>query len=116
VSAPENSTASRHSVLHDLNQAARYGTHLIAMKDGGGVAQGPAADIVTADLVAEVFGLACHIVPDPVTGTAMVVPIGRGRRLSGVSVVDGVSGTAQRDGDHAAEEHQSRAERGADLG
>jgi len=65
------------AVLHDLNQAARYGTHLIAMKDGSVVAQGAPAEIVTADLVEEVFGLRCVVVPDPVTGTPSVAPIGR---------------------------------------
>jgi ABC-type cobalamin/Fe3+-siderophores transport system ATPase subunit len=68
------------AVLHDLNQAARYGTHLIAMKDGAVVAQGAPAEIVTAELVEEVFGLRCVVVPDPVTGTPSVTPIGRPRR------------------------------------
>ena len=68
------------AVLHDLNQAARYGTHLIAMKDGAVVAQGAPAEIVTAELVEEVFGLSCVVVPDPVTGTPSVTPIGRPRR------------------------------------
>ncbi|GAA3377790.1 ABC transporter ATP-binding protein [Streptomyces sannanensis] len=62
------------AVLHDLNQAARYADHLIAMKAGRIVAQGPPADIVTADLVHEVFGLASVVVPDPVTGDPLVVP------------------------------------------
>jgi iron complex transport system ATP-binding protein len=47
------------AVLHDLNHAARYGTHLIAMKEGTVVAEGPPSDIVTAELVEEVFGLHC---------------------------------------------------------
>jgi iron complex transport system ATP-binding protein len=67
------------AVLHDLNQAARYGTHLIAMKDGAVVAVGTPAEIVTAELVEEVFGLRCLVVPDPVTGTPHVVPLGRDR-------------------------------------
>jgi iron complex transport system ATP-binding protein len=67
------------AVLHDLNQAARYGTHLIAMKDGAVVAVGTPSEIVTADLVEEVFGLRCLVVPDPVTGTPHVVPLGRDR-------------------------------------
>jgi ABC-type cobalamin/Fe3+-siderophores transport system ATPase subunit len=75
------------TVLHDLNQAARYGTHLIAMRDGAVVAQGPPAEIVTAELVEEVFGLPCVVVPDPVTGTPSVTPIGRARhRRTGGSV------------------------------
>jgi iron complex transport system ATP-binding protein len=68
-------------VLHDLNQAARYSDHLVAMKDGRVVAEGAPADVVTVELVREVFGLECRVVADPVTGTPMVVPLGRqGRR------------------------------------
>lgn len=67
------------AVLHDLNHAARYGTHLIAMKEGQIVAEGPPAEIVTAELVEEVFDLRCLVVPDPVTGTPQVVPLGRDR-------------------------------------
>ncbi|HEX2299122.1 MAG TPA: ABC transporter ATP-binding protein [Pseudonocardiaceae bacterium] len=67
------------AVLHDLNHAARYGTHLIAMKNGAVVAEGPPSEIVTAELVEEVFGLRCLVVPDPVAGTPQVVPLGRDR-------------------------------------
>ncbi|WP_260695946.1 MULTISPECIES: ABC transporter ATP-binding protein [unclassified Streptomyces] len=67
------------AVLHDLNQAARYGTHLIAMKDGAVVAEGPPDEVVTAELVEEVFGLRCLVVPDPVAGSPQVVPLGRER-------------------------------------
>ncbi|GAA1319179.1 ABC transporter ATP-binding protein [Leucobacter albus] len=67
------------AVLHDLNQAARYGTHLIAMKDGRIVAEGPPEEVVTEEIVSEVFGLACRVVPDPVVGTPTVVPLGRDR-------------------------------------
>ncbi|GAA2785129.1 ABC transporter ATP-binding protein [Crossiella cryophila] len=62
------------AVLHDINQACRYADHLVAMKDGRVVAEGPAAEIVDSALVKEVFDLPCIVVPDPVTGTPMVVP------------------------------------------
>ncbi|WPO73005.1 ABC transporter ATP-binding protein [Streptomyces sp. KN37] len=61
-------------VLHDLNQAARYADHLVAMKSGEVVAEGPPSQIVTEELVGEVFGLQCVVVPDPVTGSPLVVP------------------------------------------
>jgi iron complex transport system ATP-binding protein len=67
------------AVLHDLNHAARYGTHLIVMKDGNVVAVGPPEEVVTTDLVEAVFGLRCLVVPDPVAGTPQVVPLGRER-------------------------------------
>ncbi len=65
------------AVLHDLNHAARYGSHLIAMKDGLVVAEGTPEQVVTAELVEHVFGLPCLVVPDPVAGTPQVVPLGR---------------------------------------
>ncbi|MFI2211611.1 ABC transporter ATP-binding protein [Streptomyces sp. NPDC020141] len=64
------------AVLHDLNQAARYGTHVIAMKDGTVVAEGAPSDIITGELVEEVFGLPCTIITDPVAGSPLVIPLG----------------------------------------
>lgn len=67
-------------VLHDLNEAARYSHHLVAMSRGRIVASGAPADVVTEETVREVFGIDSRVVPDPVTGTPMVVPIGAGHR------------------------------------
>jgi iron complex transport system ATP-binding protein len=61
-------------VLHDLDQACRYATRLIAMRDGAIVAQEPPGDTVTEELVAAVFGLECRVIPDPETGTPLVIP------------------------------------------
>ncbi|MGW6455797.1 ABC transporter ATP-binding protein [Streptomyces sp. NPDC055078] len=62
------------AVLHDLNQAARYADHLVAMKAGRIVAEGRPEEVVTASLVREVFGLDAMVIPDPVTGSPLVVP------------------------------------------
>ncbi|MFF4430011.1 ABC transporter ATP-binding protein [Streptomyces sp. NPDC001513] len=62
------------AVLHDLNQAARYADHLVAMKAGRVVAEGPPSSVVTAELVEEVFGLTSLVIPDPVTGSPLVIP------------------------------------------
>ena len=67
-------------VLHDLNLAARYAHHLVAMKDGRIVAEGAPAEVVTEAVVEEVFGLRSRVVPDPVTGTPLVVPLSRSAR------------------------------------
>ncbi|MEU8244181.1 ABC transporter ATP-binding protein [Actinoplanes missouriensis] len=72
------------AVLHDLNHAARYATHLIAMRDGKVAKSGSPADVLTADLVEEVFGLPCRVIDDPETGTPLVVPAAR-RRLASTS-------------------------------
>ncbi|MFC5929117.1 ABC transporter ATP-binding protein [Cryobacterium melibiosiphilum] len=74
-------------VLHDLNQAARYASHLVVMKDGAVVAQGNPGEVLTAELVESVFGLPCVVVADPETGTPMVVPkAGASRPLESVLV------------------------------
>jgi iron complex transport system ATP-binding protein len=68
------------AVLHDLNQATRYATHLIAMKNGAVVAEGDPSEIITAELVESVYGLKCEVIPDPQTGTPLVVPAARAAR------------------------------------
>ncbi|MFD0141791.1 MULTISPECIES: ABC transporter ATP-binding protein [unclassified Streptomyces] len=63
------------AVLHDLNQACRYATHLIVMRPGGTIAaEGDPATVMTADLVEDVFGLPCRIIDDPETGTPLMIP------------------------------------------
>ncbi|TDB95533.1 ABC transporter ATP-binding protein [Actinomadura sp. 7K534] len=64
-------------VLHDLNQACRYADHVIVMKSGAIVAEGPPGEAVDAALVEDVFGLRCQVTTDPVSGTPLVIPMGR---------------------------------------
>jgi len=68
------------AVLHDLNHACRYATHLIAMREGEIVAQGEPGAIVDGELVESVFGLPCTVIPCPETGAPMVVPAARVQR------------------------------------
>ncbi|MGM1018221.1 MAG: ABC transporter ATP-binding protein [Actinomycetota bacterium] len=64
-------------VLHDLNLAARYADEIIAMKDGRVHATGAPQDIVTSELVEDVFGLPNQITVCPVSGRPLFTPIGR---------------------------------------
>ena len=64
-------------VLHDLNLAARYADHLVAMAQGEVIAAGDPSDVLTEETVRRVFGLDSRVVPDPLTGRPMVIPIGR---------------------------------------
>lgn len=66
-------------VLHELNLACRYADHLVAMRDGHVVASGTPGDVVTPDLVHDVFGLRAAVIACPIAGTPLVVPRG-GRR------------------------------------
>jgi ABC-type cobalamin/Fe3+-siderophores transport system ATPase subunit len=70
------------AVLHDLNHACRYASHLIVMKAGRIVAEGVPGEIVTADLVEDVYGLRCEVIADPQTRTPLVVPAARSARAA----------------------------------
>ena len=67
-------------VLHDLNLAARYAGRLVAMKDGAIAAAGRPDEVLTEQLLTDVFDLDAHVIPDPVSGTPLVVPIGSRHR------------------------------------
>ena len=64
-------------VLHDLNLAARYADHLVAVHGGDVYAQGPSGEVLTEEMVAGVFGLRSTVIEDPVSAKPLVVPVGR---------------------------------------
>lgn len=66
-------------VLHDLNLACRYAHHIIALNNGSVYAQGAPEQIMNASMVKAVFGLGCQIVADPLYGSPMCIPMGKGR-------------------------------------
>jgi iron complex transport system ATP-binding protein len=61
------------TVLHDINQACRYCDHLIVMATGRVVAQGTPDEVLTVQLLNEVFELEAEIYRDPIAGTPMCV-------------------------------------------
>jgi iron complex transport system ATP-binding protein len=62
-------------VLHELALAFRYATNLIVMRGGAIAAQGAVEDVVTAELIAQVYGLPCQLITDPVSGRPLVAPL-----------------------------------------
>ncbi|AHD23444.1 ABC transporter ATP-binding protein [Rhodococcus pyridinivorans] len=64
-------------VLHDLNLAARYADHLVAMADGSIYASGDPSEVLTGETVKAVFGLDSRVISDPVSGKPLVLPVGR---------------------------------------
>ena len=52
-------------VLHDIAQAARYADNLVALRDGTPYDWGPPEDVVTEELLAEVFGVAATVREGP---------------------------------------------------
>jgi iron complex transport system ATP-binding protein len=64
-------------VLHDLNLAARYADHLVALADGTVYASGDPSEVLSPALVEDVFGLRAEVVTDPVSGRPLMLPRGR---------------------------------------
>jgi iron complex transport system ATP-binding protein len=79
-------------VLHDLNQAARYADYIVALKEGAIYAEGPPAEVVTAKMVADVFGVVCQVMDDPVAGTPLCIPVRRSRPTPAAPHLDAASG------------------------
>ncbi|MBS4208490.1 ABC transporter ATP-binding protein [Bacillus sp. FJAT-50079] len=68
-------------VLHDLNLACRYAHNIVAIRDRQVYAQGKPEDVINSTLVYDVFNMHCQITVDPLFGTPLCIPHGRGRRL-----------------------------------
>jgi iron complex transport system ATP-binding protein len=68
-------------VLHDLNLAARYADHLVAMRDGKLHGFGTPEDVLTEENVRHVFGIESRVITDPTSGKPMMLPIGRHRTV-----------------------------------
>lgn len=66
-------------VLHDLNLAASHADHMVFLKDGRIVADGPTNQTCTAEIIETVFGVPVHVLPHPETGRPVFTP--RGARL-----------------------------------
>lgn len=63
------------AVLHELNLAFRYADHVVAMREGEIVAEGAPGEIVTEALMREVFDLEAMVMPDPMSGRPMIIPV-----------------------------------------
>jgi len=61
-------------VLHDINLAARYCDHIIALRGGHVHSRGSPKDVITETMMQEVFALPCTIIADPNHATPHVIP------------------------------------------
>ena len=52
-------------VLHDINFAAHYADHIIAMKEGGVVEAGPVGEIMNGDVLSRVFDPPVQVIDGP---------------------------------------------------
>ncbi len=68
-------------VLHDLNLACRYAHQIIALHDQQIYAQGKPEEIINCQLIQDVFSMDCQVTSDPIFGTPLCIPQGKGRRI-----------------------------------
>jgi iron complex transport system ATP-binding protein len=64
-------------VLHDLNLAARYADQLVFVREGRIAARGTPAELMSAKLIEDVFGVHATIITDPVHGSPVCIPASR---------------------------------------
>ncbi|WP_410511099.1 ABC transporter ATP-binding protein [Paenibacillus sp. BR2-3] len=63
-------------VVHDLNHASRYAQHMVAIKSGKVISEGPPVEVMTTNVLREVFGIEADIMADPRTGVPLCMPYG----------------------------------------
>ncbi|MDD9266383.1 ABC transporter ATP-binding protein [Paenibacillus sp. GCM10023248] len=71
-------------VLHDINLACRYAHHIVAIHDKKIAVQGKPEDIITEETIRTVFNMECQIIQDPLFGTPLCIPFGKGRNVNGL--------------------------------
>ena len=62
-------------VLHDLALAAAYADRVVILAAGRVAASGAPADVLTADLLSEVWQHPIEVLPHPRTGSPLVLPV-----------------------------------------
>lgn len=71
-------------ILHDLNLSCRYADYLVAIQQGKVYATGTPEQVMTEEMVRDVFNLECRIIPDPLADTPMCIPLGRRVKVKGL--------------------------------
>lgn len=64
-------------VLHDINLSTRYADYLFALKEGKVIAEGKPDEMITSELIQQVFELNCTVIEDPVSGSPLIIPKGK---------------------------------------
>ncbi|WP_111718629.1 ABC transporter ATP-binding protein [Homoserinimonas sp. OAct 916] len=60
------------AALHDLNIAVAYADHVIVLKAGRVRAAGPAQQVLTPELIWDVYGVRAEILTNPITGRPLI--------------------------------------------
>ncbi|MDG5471728.1 ABC transporter ATP-binding protein [Jeotgalibacillus sp. ET6] len=91
----ENENRTIVMVLHDLNLACRYAHNLIAVKDRTVFKQGKPEEVISCDMVKHVFQMHCQVTTDPLFGTPLCIPHGKGRCIVQQAKVAAVEAVGQ---------------------
>ncbi|MDQ0220828.1 ABC transporter ATP-binding protein [Peribacillus cavernae] len=76
-------------VIHDLNHAARFADHMVAIKDGDIIKEGNAEEVMTSQVLRSVFSIDVEIGIDPRTKKPMCLTydlINRDRAMEGTAI------------------------------
>ncbi|MBU5212037.1 ABC transporter ATP-binding protein [Heyndrickxia oleronia] len=77
-------------VLHDLNLACRYAHNIVAIRDKKVYAQGTPESVISCQMVRDVFDMNCQVTMDPLFGTPLCIPHGKGRCILKGGKIDAI--------------------------
>jgi ABC-type cobalamin/Fe3+-siderophores transport system ATPase subunit len=78
-------------VLHDVNLAAEYCDHLFVIKNGQVFTQGSPEEVLTCELIRDVFDVDTQVIPHPVSGRPLCIPSAKKTAVANQAVVTTVS-------------------------
>ena len=67
-------------VTHDVNLAAEFADRVLLMKDGQAIAVGPPREVLTPELLREVFDVRVLVDAHPLSGVPRITPVHEARR------------------------------------
>jgi iron complex transport system ATP-binding protein len=73
-------------VVHDLNHAARYAQHLVALKNGTILYEGSPKEVMNSRMLRDVYGIDADVIPDPRTGAPLCLPYGLAKEAKFIPV------------------------------
>lgn len=63
-------------VVHDLNHASQFAHHIVAIKSGEVLYEGNPEQVITSQMLQDVFSIEADVIPNPRTGKPLCLPFG----------------------------------------
>jgi iron complex transport system ATP-binding protein len=86
------------AILHDLNLAAQYADRIVVLRNGRLIAAGSAGEVLTPEVILEVFGMPVIVGLHPHLDCPLVIPLVRGGQTVGGTAAQGSRQALQCDG------------------